>query len=144
MLQKPTSCLYCFRFGSRHVLTQIQDLLQPENANLPIREAPSGEVFVGNLSTHRVRSAADVMTLLEHGARSKIVAQTRLVREGGEAGKEGELWKLPKRDQSQWTRQCSAVQQTGSAHATPSGNSTWPGVRGYSRGQSKHGKKGER
>ncbi|KAJ4458278.1 putative Kinesin heavy chain [Paratrimastix pyriformis] len=58
----------------------IQDLLQPENNNLPLREGPAGEVFVAGLSAHRVRTVDDVTTLLEHGARSKVVAQTKLNR----------------------------------------------------------------
>ena len=56
----------------------IQDLLQPERVNLAVRESSDG-IYVGNLSEHRVRSAADVLALLELGEAAKMFAQTRLV-----------------------------------------------------------------
>jgi hypothetical protein len=44
-----------------------------------VREGPTG-VYVTGLSEHRVRSASDVLALLELGEEAKMFAQTRLVR----------------------------------------------------------------
>eukprot|EP00698_Gefionella_okellyi_P001289 TRINITY_DN1121_c0_g1_i2.p1 TRINITY_DN1121_c0_g1~~TRINITY_DN1121_c0_g1_i2.p1 ORF type:complete len:366 (-),score=52.91 TRINITY_DN1121_c0_g1_i2:1060-2157(-) len=55
----------------------IQDLLQPERVKLLVREGTNG-IYVENLSEHRVRSAGDVLALLELGEAAKMFAQTRL------------------------------------------------------------------
>ena len=56
----------------------IQDLLQPEKMNLPVREKGGRGIFIEGLSQHRVRSVQDVMSLLQLGERSKMVATTKM------------------------------------------------------------------
>jgi len=59
-------------------MEQIYDLLVQTGERLEVREHPSKELTVEGLSEHRVESVAEVIGLLEKGARSKMVSQTRL------------------------------------------------------------------
>ena len=54
----------------------IQDLLNPSNVNLRIREEKNGEVYVQGLSDEYVSSADDIMQLLAVGEKSRTVAST--------------------------------------------------------------------
>lgn len=58
-------------------MEQIQDLLQPENNNLQIREGKH-KIYVEGLTKHQVRNADDILLLMDIGNRSRTVAQTKL------------------------------------------------------------------
>ena len=54
----------------------IQDLLNPSNQSLRIREEKNGSVYVQGLSDEYVSSARDIMQLLAVGEKSRTVAST--------------------------------------------------------------------
>lgn len=56
----------------------IRDLLQPKARGLKVRELPSGEVYVQNLSDQYVGSAADIMALLAAGEKNRSTAATEM------------------------------------------------------------------
>jgi len=56
----------------------IRDLLQPKSKGLKIRELPTGEVYVQNLSEQYVASAAEILSLLGAGEKNRSTAATEM------------------------------------------------------------------
>jgi centromeric protein E len=55
---------------------QINDLLDPNNVNLKIREDPSEGYFVSGLKCYRINDLSDALKILALGERSRHYRQT--------------------------------------------------------------------
>jgi hypothetical protein len=56
----------------------IRDLLAPKSTGLKVREMPSGEVYVQNLSEEYVSSEGDILALLRAGEKNRSTASTEM------------------------------------------------------------------
>lgn len=56
----------------------MNDLIEPQNRNLEIRESISSGVYINRLSENKVESVQDVMAFMAKGDESRSIAATRL------------------------------------------------------------------
>ena len=56
----------------------MNDLIEPSNRNLEIRESISSGVYINRLSENKVESVQDVMAFMAKGDESRSIAATRL------------------------------------------------------------------
>ena len=56
----------------------VNDLIEPQNKNLDIRESISSGVYINRLSENKVASVKDVLAFMAKGDESRSIAATRL------------------------------------------------------------------